>query len=129
MTLGFMPGHRRSAMRAGTLGRRIRYFGMALEDYRNRRNFCMRRPGRHRLRRDTLHTADLHEDPVDEDPVAVAEALVGRNAGPFDPLHFVDRYQEGLKQIIDAKIQGRSPPASPAPGGGGKGGGRRKKAS
>ncbi|MGE5503086.1 MAG: Ku protein [Actinomycetota bacterium] len=62
------------------------------------------------VRKPTAYFADIHDEPVDEDQVAVAEALVERKAGPFDPLHFVDRYQEGLKRIIAAKIEGQEPP-------------------
>lgn len=62
------------------------------------------------IRRASLYFGDLKEAEVDEDQVAVAETLVTRKAGHFDPGHFVDRYQEGLRQIIQAKIEGETPP-------------------
>lgn len=62
------------------------------------------------IRKASLYFGDIKAQEVDEDQVAVAEALVGRKAGHFDPGHFVDRYQEGLRQIIQAKIEGETPP-------------------
>jgi DNA end-binding protein Ku len=62
------------------------------------------------IRKANMYFGDIREAQVDEDQVAVAEALVGRKAGHFDPAHFIDRYQEGLRKIIDAKIQGEAPP-------------------
>ncbi|MGE5546146.1 MAG: Ku protein [Solirubrobacterales bacterium] len=62
------------------------------------------------IRKASLYFGDIKEAEVDEDQVAVAEALVGRKAGHFDPGRFVDRYQEGLRQIIQAKIEGETPP-------------------
>lgn len=62
------------------------------------------------IRRSSMYFGDIKDQEPDEDQVAVAEALVGRRAGHFDPGLFVDRYQEGLRKIIEAKIQGESPP-------------------
>lgn len=62
------------------------------------------------IRKASMYFGDIKEHEVDEDQVAVAEALVGRKAGHFDPGRFVDRYQEGLRRIIQAKIEGETPP-------------------
>lgn len=62
------------------------------------------------IRKASLYFGDMKAGEVDEDQVAVAEALVGRKAGHFDPANFVDRYQEGLRKIIQAKIEGETPP-------------------
>jgi DNA end-binding protein Ku len=44
---------------------------------------------------------------VDEDMVAVAETIIQRRAGHFDPTQFRDRYQDALRELIEAKIKGR----------------------
>lgn len=62
------------------------------------------------IRKASLYFGDIKAGEVDEDQVAVAEALVERKAGHFDPANFVDRYQEGLRKIIQAKIEGETPP-------------------
>lgn len=62
------------------------------------------------IRKASLYFGDIKEAQVNEDEVAVAETLVARKAGHFDPAGFVDRYQEGLRKIIEAKIQGEAPP-------------------
>lgn len=48
-------------------------------------------------------------DSAIEDGVSVAETLVERRSGHFDPGHFVDRYEAGLRQIIEAKRRGMTP--------------------
>lgn len=62
------------------------------------------------IRRASLYFGDIKEGQVNEDEIAVAETLVSRKAGHFDPAGFVDRYQEGLRKIIQAKIEGAAPP-------------------
>lgn len=62
------------------------------------------------IRKASMYFADIKTAEVNEDEVAVAETLVNRRAGHFDPAGFVDRYQEGLRKIIEAKIAGESPP-------------------
>lgn len=47
-----------------------------------------------------------NEEPND-DQLDLALELIKRKAGKFDPSKFKDVYQEGLKEIIDAKVQKR----------------------
>lgn len=46
---------------------------------------------------------------VSADQVEMAEALIKSKTASFDPKKFKDRYQEGLKEIIDAKLEHRKP--------------------
>ena len=43
---------------------------------------------------------------VDLDMVAVAETIIKRRSGRFDPTTFRDRYQEALRELIEAKMKG-----------------------
>lgn len=45
----------------------------------------------------------------DKDQLGLAMELIKRKAGEFDPSKFKDLYQEGLKEIIQAKMEKRSP--------------------
>jgi len=45
--------------------------------------------------------------------VATAEMILERRAGHFDPSTFRDRYQEALRELIDAKIRGLPVKAKP----------------
>ncbi len=44
---------------------------------------------------------------IDADMVAVAETIIKRRSGRFDPATFRDRYQEALRELIEAKMNGR----------------------
>ena len=44
---------------------------------------------------------------VDTEAVAIAEMIIKRRAGHFDPSTFRDRYQEALRELIEAKMRGR----------------------
>ena len=43
---------------------------------------------------------------IDADMVAVAETIIKRRSGHFDPSTFRDRYQEALRALIEAKMRG-----------------------
>ena len=38
--------------------------------------------------------------------VAIAETIIKRRSGRFDPATFRDRYQEALRELIEAKMKG-----------------------
>jgi DNA end-binding protein Ku len=38
--------------------------------------------------------------------VAIAETIIKRRSGRFDPASFRDRYQEALRELIEAKMKG-----------------------
>jgi DNA end-binding protein Ku len=38
--------------------------------------------------------------------VAIAGAIIAQRAGKFDPSTYRDRYQEALRELIEAKIKG-----------------------
>jgi DNA end-binding protein Ku len=40
--------------------------------------------------------------------VAIAGTIIKQRTSAFDPSAFRDRYQEGLRELIEAKMQGRS---------------------
>ena len=51
---------------------------------------------------------------IDAEAVAIAETIVKRRAGRFDPATFRDRYQDALRELIEAKMQGLSVEPKPA---------------
>ena len=55
------------------------------------------------VRAPSFATADAAIDP---DMVAVASMIIKRRSGHFDPTTFRDRYQEALRELIEAKMQG-----------------------
>jgi DNA end-binding protein Ku len=56
---------------------------------------------------------------LDAEAVSIAGMIIQRKIGSFDPSMFRDRYQEGLKELIEAKIKGlpvkARPEVRPAP--------------
>jgi len=46
------------------------------------------------------------EGEVDPEMIAIAEMILQRRAGHFDPSTFRDRYQEALRELIEAKMRG-----------------------
>ena len=49
--------------------------------------------------------------------VAIAETIIERRAGKFDPAEFRDRYQDALRELVEAKTKGlaRTPRAIEEP--------------
>ena len=43
---------------------------------------------------------------IDTDMLAIAGAIINQRTGKFDPSRFRDRYQEALRELIEAKMKG-----------------------
>jgi DNA end-binding protein Ku len=56
---------------------------------------------------------------IDPEAVVIARMIIDRRAGQFDPSAFRDRYQEALRELIEAKMRGMpvktAPVATPNP--------------
>ena len=48
------------------------------------------------------------EGDLDAEMVAIAGAIIKQRAGKFDPSTYQDRYQEALRELIEAKMRGKS---------------------
>jgi DNA end-binding protein Ku len=46
------------------------------------------------------------EGDFDAEMVAIARAIIGQRTGSFDPTTYQDRYQEALRELIEAKMKG-----------------------
>ena len=46
------------------------------------------------------------EKDLDAEMVAIARAIIGQRTGSFDPTTYRDRYQEALRELIEAKMKG-----------------------
>jgi len=59
------------------------------------------------------------EGELDAEMVAIARAIVAQRTGSFDPTTYRDRYQEALRELIEAKMKGQpikpSAVSAPAP--------------
>jgi DNA end-binding protein Ku len=49
---------------------------------------------------------DNTDGDIDPDMVAIAATIIRRRSGSFDPATFRDRYQEALRELIEAKLKG-----------------------
>jgi len=62
----------------------------------------------------TLRAADevrvpqlaMSDGAIDAEMLAIARAIIGQRTGKFDPSRFRDRYQEALRELIEAKVKG-----------------------
>lgn len=63
----------------------------------------------------TLHSTDevrqaefgaTAKGEIDADMVAIAETIVERRVGTFDPSSFRDRYQDALRELVESKTKG-----------------------
>src|SRR5947207_6719948 len=54
-----------------------------------------------------------YDGEIDEGAVSIAAMIINRKTGAFDPATFRDRYQDALRELIEAKLKGR-PIAAPA---------------
>lgn len=61
------------------------------------------------VRRAEEYFSDIKDLPVDKDQAKLAIQLIESKEAEFDPRQFKDRYQEGLQEIINAKIEHRKP--------------------
>jgi DNA end-binding protein Ku len=43
---------------------------------------------------------------IDAEMLTIARAIIAQRTGKFDPSRFRDRYQEALRELIEAKIKG-----------------------
>ena len=50
--------------------------------------------------------ADQPAGKVAPDMVAIAETIIDRLSGAFDPATFRDRYQDALRELVDSKLKG-----------------------
>ena len=46
------------------------------------------------------------KDEIEPDMVAIAETIIDRRSGPFDPTSFHDRYQDALRELVAQKTKG-----------------------
>lgn len=52
---------------------------------------------------------------VDDEMVEIAATIIKRRTGRFEPATFRDRYQDALRALIEAKLQGRRVEPAPTP--------------
>jgi DNA end-binding protein Ku len=68
----------------------------------------------HEVRRAAEFFRDIPDDMnVAQEQVELAAELIKRKTAPFDPASFKDSYQEGLLEIINAKLHHRAPDLGP----------------
>jgi hypothetical protein len=48
----------------------------------------------------------MAEGELDAEMVAIAKAIIAQRTGSFDPTTYRDRYQEALRELIEAKMKG-----------------------
>ena len=58
---------------------------------------------------------DIADDDIDEEMLSLAEMIIDKHTGKFDPGVFEDRYQKALAEVVKAKIKGSQPVIAKAP--------------
>ncbi len=73
----------------------------------------LRRP--QEVRKSSEYFDEIPEKGVDKEMLELAEKLIEQKTKPFNPAEFTDRYEEGLMEIIRAKVAGETPVMAAAP--------------
>jgi len=108
--------------------------GLGQLTMRGKEYLCAIRPCGDGLLLETLHYADelknaeplfsgIEDATADEDLLAVATQLIDRKTSAFDASVFHDRYEDALKDLIEAKRKNRKTPRAKPGDDGGAGGG------
>ncbi len=58
---------------------------------------------------------DITDDDIDAEMLSLAEMIIDKHTGKFDPGVFEDRYQKALAEVVKAKIKGSQPVIAKAP--------------
>jgi DNA end-binding protein Ku len=61
------------------------------------------------------YLSGIKKSAIDKDQMKLAELLIESKSSDFDPSQFRDRYQDGLQEIINAKLEHRKPDYGKAP--------------
>ncbi|MBL8658724.1 MAG: Ku protein [Rhodospirillales bacterium] len=67
------------------------------------------------VRADAPYFEDIGDDPPEPELVELAEQLIEKKSGAFEPASFHDRYQDALLALVQAKIKGEEPVIAKAP--------------
>lgn len=67
------------------------------------------------VRDDAPYFTDIRDEAPDPEMIELAEQLIAKKSGPFDPAAFTDRYQDALLDLVKAKIAGEEPVVAKAP--------------
>ncbi len=59
--------------------------------------------------------ADIGDGEVDAEMLALAGQLIEQKSGAFDPAAFHDRYQDAIREMVEAKLKGEAPVIARAP--------------
>ena len=52
---------------------------------------------------------EIQDVEISDEMVSIAEQIIARKRGPFDPSMFTDRYQDAVQALIEAKLKGAEP--------------------
>jgi DNA end-binding protein Ku len=67
------------------------------------------------LRKEADYFRDVKSMPVSKDSLDLAQELIKRKAGAFEPDKFVDGYEAAVKELVEAKLQHAPIPKDEAP--------------
>ncbi len=70
---------------------------------------------RSEVRRESRYFSEIPNTRVPHDMLDLALHILETKKGKFDPDKFEDRYEQALSEMIEAKREGRTPPAAPPP--------------
>ncbi|MFO1154266.1 MAG: Ku protein [Rhodospirillales bacterium] len=62
-----------------------------------------------------VYFTDIEDGPVDKEMLTLAGQLIEQKAGAFDPAAFRDRYQDAVREMVEAKLKGEAPVIARAP--------------
>jgi DNA end-binding protein Ku len=67
------------------------------------------------VRKEDAYFDEIPTVKIPADMVQLAEHILESKRGHFDPSKFEDRYEDALRELIQAKRHGKAPPSTPSP--------------